>query len=564
MAGKGYSYVVVVSALMMKFLGPSLSYVAGVYHVALMEQYEHVEVVAWLGSIFACMFDLTGPVASLVINSYDCRTCVLLSGVLGMLGFGASFFTRDIRLLFISYALVAGLGTGFAQGGCMVSIGYHFPKTSSIVSGLVTCGTGLGVMIHPVLIQHLLSQYGLHGAFLLNGGVMFNLCICAMLLQPSPFETQRKNERLQTGRKRVSCRQIVQHLRENGVQFFTVLTNTSFVMLAFSYLCFSISISTLYLYLPDFFYKSGASLQDSSLVVSVSGTGSMISRILVGFAANDTSIGSAVLYNCLPSLVATLILFLPLFSLSSVRILAFGFLTGLYTGGQFVCLLPLVLDTVDVKMLASGIGIMSFSYGIGTLIGPPIAGLIYVKSGQYFAVFIFSASMMFLTTASGFCSTVLRRSKESRSRPTEATPEAEPLEANMGCCLGTSGASQRCCQLPTRASVPCRPGAECVHSTPLLVIWSYLELRRSCDGPLTADEAAMFKCDIGFLWQHSGVHLCGVNDGLNGKDEMFNLLIDRFTEMEADFPKSTADTDGAYFVQVLCNALWYVTSHETI
>ncbi|XP_067667615.1 uncharacterized protein [Haliotis asinina] len=58
---------------------------------------------------------------------------------------------------------------------------------------------------------------------------------------------------------------------------------------------------------------------------------------------------------------------------------------------------------------------------------------------------------------------------------------------------------------------------------------------------------------------------CGVNDGLNRKDEMFNLLIDRFTEMGADFPKSTADTGGAYFIQVLCNALWYATSHhETI
>ncbi|XP_067670602.1 monocarboxylate transporter 12-like isoform X1 [Haliotis asinina] len=425
------SWIIIFSGFMIKLCGPSLSYVAGVYHVTLMEQFQDIEVVSWLGSIFACMYSLTGPVASLVINSYDCRTCVLLSGVLGMLGFGASFFIRDIRLLFISYALVAGLGTGFAQGGCMTAVGYHFPMSASLVSGIITCGSGLGVFIHPILTQYLLSQYGLHGAFLLNGGVMLNLCVFGMLLIPSPFERERRRT---SATRQLSCRQTLRSLCGHCLQFIAVLKSPSFVILSFSIFCYSVSLSTLYLYLPDFFFKNGATLQDSSLAISFSGIGSMVSRVLVGFAANDESVGSGVFYNCLPSFVATLTLFLPVFCLNMEGRLIYGFLTGTYTGGQFVALVPIILETVDDKFFASGIGIASFSYGIGTLLGPPIAGVIYKKSGQFFSVFVFSAVLLFLTTASGFCSTVLRRATqsceqgpESEYKATVAPPEAEPL-----------------------------------------------------------------------------------------------------------------------------------------
>ncbi|XP_048244751.1 monocarboxylate transporter 12-like isoform X4 [Haliotis rufescens] len=431
MADSAYPWVIILSGFMIKFLGPSLGYVAGVYHVALMERYDDVQAVAWLGSIYSCMFSLTGPLASLVINSYDCRTCVLLSGLLGLLGFGASFFIHDIKLLFISYALVAGLGTGFAQGGCMVSIGYHFPKTSSKVSGIITCGSGLGVFIHPILTRYLLNQYGLQGAFLLNGGVMFNLCVFALLLKPSPFETERKRQPATT---QLSCGQAMQAFYKHCRQFITVFKSLSFTMLLCSIFCYSMSISTLYLFLPDFLYENGASLQDSSLAISSSGIGSILSRFLVGFAANDTSVGSGVFYNCLPSVVATLTLFLPFFSLTTGGRIMYGFLTGLYTGGQFVVLIPIILETLDDKFLASGVGITSFSCGIGTLLGPPIAGVIYKKSGQYIVVFMFSAAMLFLTSATGFCSTLLRRSTDSCEHgrepditSTEAPSEADPL-----------------------------------------------------------------------------------------------------------------------------------------
>lgn len=57
------------------------------------------------------------------------------------------------------------------------------------------------------------------------------------------------------------------------------------------------------------------------------------------------------------------------------------------------------------------------------------------------------------------------------------------------------------------------------------------------------------------------------SSGLTGhqisrKDELFNDLVADFRRRGATFPKDVADTDGRYIVQILCNALWYITNQH--
>ncbi|XP_052804571.1 uncharacterized protein LOC128234397 [Mya arenaria] len=52
----------------------------------------------------------------------------------------------------------------------------------------------------------------------------------------------------------------------------------------------------------------------------------------------------------------------------------------------------------------------------------------------------------------------------------------------------------------------------------------------------------------------------GVQTGLNRKDELFNDIVDLCDKMGAKFSQDTVESDGRYFVQVLCNSLWYITN----
>ena len=52
---------------------------------------------------------------------------------------------------------------------------------------------------------------------------------------------------------------------------------------------------------------------------------------------------------------------------------------------------------------------------------------------------------------------------------------------------------------------------------------------------------------------------------LNRKDELFNDIAQSFKENKMDFPQETVLSEGAYCLQVLTNALWYITNdHLTI
>ncbi|KAL5010544.1 hypothetical protein ScPMuIL_012849 [Solemya velum] len=58
----------------------------------------------------------------------------------------------------------------------------------------------------------------------------------------------------------------------------------------------------------------------------------------------------------------------------------------------------------------------------------------------------------------------------------------------------------------------------------------------------------------------------GLKHGISRKDEIYNKLVENFfNARNLDFPRASSETDGGYFAQVLCNALWYITNqHSTI
>ncbi len=58
------SAVVLAAAFFTLFLGPSVTYANGVFHVALLEKFQDdITVTAWVGSVFGCMFALMGELS---------------------------------------------------------------------------------------------------------------------------------------------------------------------------------------------------------------------------------------------------------------------------------------------------------------------------------------------------------------------------------------------------------------------------------------------------------------------------------------------------------------------
>ncbi|XP_067670626.1 monocarboxylate transporter 12-like [Haliotis asinina] len=416
-------------SFMTLFLNSSLCYASGVFHVALLETYHaDVDVTVWLGSLFLSMSSLAGPVASFVINMTDCRTCVVLSGILGLVGFSANIFIYDIKWLFVTYALLAGLGTSLSHTSALVVLGYHFKHNMSMVCGIVVCGMAIGVFVHPPLCQFLIDTYGLRQAFLIVGAIAFNSCVYGMLMKPTRFERERR-AKIFSGRP--NCLTLLMALCGDCSGYAKVFRNKSFVFFLLCGCSFGMGTSVMYLYLPDFLSKQGISLQVASFSVSTSGIGGIVSRVLTGFAAQDPGIGSGLMFASLNGLMGVLSFLIPLFTSTSVTVCVYGFFVGLYTGSSWALFNPITFEILGVELMATGFGALMGSCGIGFLIGPPLGGYVFKIFRAYYGVYIFAGVMFLTCTFCGFLSTTLRKSP--RTLHDNANPgdvEVIPLQAS--------------------------------------------------------------------------------------------------------------------------------------
>ncbi|XP_041357916.1 monocarboxylate transporter 12-like isoform X2 [Gigantopelta aegis] len=361
-----YGWVVVAASFCCMFLNTGINYAVGVLHLGLVETYpEDEHLVVWLSSLFGAMFALSG------------------------------------------------LGHGLSYSASTVILGYYFSKDTALAVGIVMTGVGLAMFVHPPLTSLLMTSYGLRRTFLILGGITFQSCVFGMLMRPSKYERGRHLVLLSGRDRRQTVLQII--CGGDVTQFGAITRNIPFVFLLVSVLTFSIALTSLYLFLPDYFVQSGASHQVASFTVSMSGIGSVISRIVTGFAANDPQIGCVLLLAGLVGVSGVVTACISLFSTTVPGQLTFGFLLGLYTGGVWVVLVPVVIRIIGVELLSSGYGLVMLVVGIGCLVGPSLSGLVLKVSDQYVSVFLFCAVLCFTSSIVCFLTSLPNSTRHTES-----------------------------------------------------------------------------------------------------------------------------------------------------
>jgi MFS family permease len=50
-----------------------------------------------------------------------------------------------------------GIGMSLTYGPCLAVVSQHFSRRRTLVMSLVTSGTPLGAMVHPIMLNHLLN-----------------------------------------------------------------------------------------------------------------------------------------------------------------------------------------------------------------------------------------------------------------------------------------------------------------------------------------------------------------------------------------------------------------------
>jgi len=284
-----------------------------------------------------------------------------------------------------------------------------------LANGIVLSGSPIFGTTYPYLRQHLLEEYGWRGAFLISGAIALNISALGSLIRPvsaicaekeSPFlnhsETmQNEDERVAEEISRADVSKEYEENRDSGTAV-TIEKRTpeSFLRflrrysLAFGFLFVNFALAVC-VYTPLVFIVPYADqlqfgTQESTLLLSFVSFGELVGRLGTGVALSKIEI----LRTNLPFIITAFIFLLAASQIVAIFFTRFSSLMvyvnfyGTIFGSITTMCLTAIGETLNAKIIETGIAAFFASGGLGILAGGPIAG------EQTFSTRLFSSSMM--------------------------------------------------------------------------------------------------------------------------------------------------------------------------
>ncbi|CAC5365411.1 unnamed protein product [Mytilus coruscus] len=368
-------WLIVLCGFLCCILGTSITYISGIIHLEILENFDITDVQAALaGSIFNSMFMLSGPIGSLLTNTFSCRVCIITGSGVGLIGFGLTSLTENIYIMYVTYGLIAGTSQSLIYTGVLISVGYYFDKGRSIAIGMVVNGCGVAMLVLPPIMHQCVSTFGIHGTFRLIGAACFQCAVFGALMRPNSVEMNRRKEKKTKNTEELYDNQCVR-LGNSVRNSLSELGTFEFFLFCISSFCWNVSLNISNLYFPKYFKTNGVSKLDVSYLISATGLGNICGRYLVGLAASDHEIDSRLLYFGQFSLIGIFTLFLPFYKNFTIQFL---YMTafGMYTGGVWILQTVIIVELVSLSNLASGFGIVMLCGGLGQLAVPLLAEIL--------------------------------------------------------------------------------------------------------------------------------------------------------------------------------------------
>ncbi|XP_058140681.1 monocarboxylate transporter 6 [Dasypus novemcinctus] len=396
---------------------------------------------SWFPSILMAVLHAGGPLCSILVRRFGCRTAVMLGGLLASLGMVASSFSRTLSQLYITAGFITGLGMCFSFQASITVLGYYFTRWRALANALASMGVSVGIMLWPLLSHYLLEELGWRGTFLIFGGVFLHCCVCGALLRPMATAVAPEARGGPPPPPKTSapgclpaCGQAIQH----HLAFDILRRNASYRVVTLGVMWMMVGFVMPHVFLVPYARQHGVEERQAALLISIIGFSNIFLRPLAGLVAGQRKCAShrkhlfnlAVLLNGLTNLVCTLLADFWL-------LVGYCLVYSVSMSGIGALVFQVLMDTVPMDQFSRALGLFATLESISLLLSPPIAGFLLDATNDF--SYIFYMSSFFLITAAifmggSFCA--LWRKRQGRQAKlegatTEAAPEQDPSQESM-------------------------------------------------------------------------------------------------------------------------------------
>jgi MFS family permease len=357
----GYGWVVVAAAFTLMFVGFSAAYSFAAFFAGLEAEFGASRGdIALVFSFAAFVWFLSGAPAGVLADRYGVRRVALAGVACLAAALWVASRAQSLGVLYATYSIGIGLGVGLTYVPSIGAVQPWFTANRAVASGLAVAGIGAGNIAGPLLAAWWIGQLGWRGAYV-------GLAFFVLLLGGAAALAIREAEHRATGTR-------------EGMTLRAALRTTPFWLLFASLMLSCIGLFVPMVHLGPFAVDAGYSQAQGVTLVSLIGLGSLLGRFTIG--------GPADRLGRIPSLSAMYAglgaMFLLWWAAGAYWVLALFAIVFGVCYGAYVALLPtIVMDLYGPRAVSGIIGCLYTGCGVGTLIGPWLAGVAYDAWGSY-------------------------------------------------------------------------------------------------------------------------------------------------------------------------------------
>uniref|UniRef100_UPI003AAB4AD6 monocarboxylate transporter 6 n=1 Tax=Centroberyx gerrardi TaxID=166262 RepID=UPI003AAB4AD6 len=399
----GWGWVVLVATIMVLALTLAFPSCVGIFYTDLQNEFHATNSeTSWVPSIMTSVLHAGGPFCSVLVERFGCRATVMLGGVLSGAGMAASSFTHSITQLYITAGVITGLGFCFSFQPAVTILGHYFVRRRTFANAMSSTGTALGLCTLPFLGNYLHTELGWRGSFLVLGAVLLNCCVCGAVMRPlkppgrrgpplmnhGPPQPEEENGRKLKGRLRTVLSFLVAAVGKH-MAFDQFCRNSHYRAYAIGITWMMLGFVVPLVYLVPYATAHGMEQGRAALLLSILGIVNIVVRPPVGVLFNFPwfkgrhiyVFAAALLVNGLSNSICCIG---PGFPVLLTYVLTYGLSMSVVGSLMFTVL----MDTVEMSRFPSSLGLLAVMESVTLLIGPPLAGILIDRTGQYFQVFL--------------------------------------------------------------------------------------------------------------------------------------------------------------------------------
>ena len=349
--------------------------------------------VQWTITILIVLQTWLAPMQGFLVERFGPKLLIGLGALMNGAGWIASSYIQTIWGLYATYGLLCGIGTGIVYIGIIGLMVKWFPDRRGLATGVVAAGYGFGAILTTFPIDSMIKASGYQHTLVVFGAVFGVIGLIGGLMLRSPSE-ERMTGQATLATKEVGYAPIIM-LRSPVFWLMFVMMSmmstgglmviTQFTSFAKS---FGVAAQTTVVILGMTFAAIPAALTFDRITNG-------LTRPFFGWLSDHIGRENTMAIAFILEGVAV---FLMLQYRSDPYLLVV--LSGLvfFGWGEIFSLFPSTLtDTFGTKYATTNYGFLYMAQGVGSILGAPIAAMIYEATGSWMPVFGLVIGMDVLT-----------------------------------------------------------------------------------------------------------------------------------------------------------------------